>query len=618
MNIAQPLVGAGNFYGKYFLLERLATGGMGEVFLARQEGPAGFEKILVVKKILNHLTDNKEFVELFLGEARLAARMNHRNIVQVFELGEQQGTYFIAMEYVAGKSLREVIDAAQKRKERIPAEIARAIAEQICDGASYAHNLTDITGRSLNIIHRDLNPQNVLLGFGGDVKVIDFGIAKSEISTVKTEAGLIKGKFVYMSPEQSLAKPLDKRSDVFAIGITLYEMLCGQNPFHKSNIVLTLEAIQRIEPLPPSELDPALAPFDPILAKALAKDRERRYPDASEMQEDLRRIVLPRAPERLTGFLARLFRSGVEEGQRAAVDSDSWKITGSRNAPATPPSTSAALAAPADDSATSPTLLVAGPARKDPGVRSLTPRPSPRPPPPPPKKPAALEAASAADPAAREAPAVDTVLQPAADARAAQDTVVAAIHAVPPEEAAPALDGETTDRIRKPARPVAKPRTSGRALWVAFGGGVLASVLLLAALVAWAVVDGSPVPKLRRTSLAGAALKRNGTLWVDARGGAVQFAGTAVPRQAAPYELAVMKDAGSLQVEDVRLDFSRTGGALDVRVQGSPGSMVFVNGVSRGPSPVAGVKLGRRETLLEVRTQGEGAGQPLRLRYREE
>src|SRR5205823_751043 len=314
MNIAQPLVGAGSYYGKYFLLEKLATGGMGEVFLARQEGPAGFEKILVVKKILNHLTENKEFVELFLGEARLAARMNHRNVVQVFELGEHQGTYFIAMEYVAGKSLREVVDAAGRRKERIPPEIARAIAEQICDGASYAHNLTDITGRSLNIIHRDLNPQNVLLGFGGDVKVIDFGIAKSEISTVKTEAGMIKGKFLYMSPEQSLAKPLDKRSDVFAIGITLYEMLCGQNPFHKSNIVLTLEAIQRTEPSPPSELDPALAPFDPILAKALAKDRERRYADASEMQEDLRRIVLPRASERMTGFLTRLFRSPLEDG----------------------------------------------------------------------------------------------------------------------------------------------------------------------------------------------------------------------------------------------------------------------------------------------------------------
>src|SRR5437763_1811290 len=580
MNIAQPPAYAGSYYGKYFLLEKLATGGMGEVFLARQEGPAGFEKILVVKKILNHLTENKEFVELFLGEARLAARMNHRNVVQVFELGEHQGTYFIAMEYVAGKSLREVVDAAGRRKERIPPEIARAIAEQICDGASYAHNLTDITGRSLNIIHRDLNPQNVLLGFGGDVKVIDFGIAKSEISTVKTEAGMIKGKFVYMSPEQSLAKPLDKRSDVFAIGITLYEMLCGQNPFHKSNIVLTLEAIQRTEPSPPSELDPALAPFDPILAKALAKDRERRYADASEMQEDLRRIVLPRASERMTGFLTRLFRSPVEDGNRPPVDSDSLKITGSRNAPATPPSTSAASPG---DSATSRTLLVSGPVRKDAGVRITTPRPSPRPPPPPPKKPAALDTAVA------EQPPI-----------AVQDRVVAAIEPAP-VEAASASGGETTDRIRKPAAVAARRRRlSGRGLWVAFGGGVFASVLLLGALATWAVVDPSPVATLRRAAFSATTLSPPGTLWVDAR------------------ELAVTKDAGSVQVEDVRLDFSRSGSVLDLRVQGPPGSIVFVNGVSRGPSPLAGVTLAGQETMLEVRKPGEGPGRPLRLRYREE
>ena len=166
----QPQFDVGGYYGKYFLLKKLAAGGMGEIFLAKQQGPAGFEKILVVKKVLPHLTENKEFVELFLSEARLAARMNHRNVVQLFELGEHQGSYFIAMEYVSGRTLRDLIDAAARKREKIPAEVCRTIAEQICDGASYAHNLTDITGRSLNIIHRDLNPQNVLLGFGGDVR----------------------------------------------------------------------------------------------------------------------------------------------------------------------------------------------------------------------------------------------------------------------------------------------------------------------------------------------------------------------------------------------------------------------------------------------------------------
>jgi serine/threonine protein kinase len=319
---------AGSYYGRYFLLKKLAAGGMGEIFLAKQQGPAGFEKVLVVKKVLPHLTENKEFVELFLSEARLAARMNHRNVVQLFELGEHQGSYFIAMEYVSGRTLRDLIDGVAKKKEKMPAEICRSIAEQICDGASYAHNLTDVTGRSLNIIHRDLNPQNVLLSYTGDVKIIDFGIAKSEMSTVKTEAGMIKGKFVYMSPEQSLAKKLDKRSDIFAVGITLYEMLTGTNPFHKSNIVLTLEAVQRYDPPPPSQYEASYAPFDPIIAKALAKDRDRRYPDAAEMLDDLRRIVLPRSPERLSQLMARLFRQQLEEEQRILLDTDGGRALG--------------------------------------------------------------------------------------------------------------------------------------------------------------------------------------------------------------------------------------------------------------------------------------------------
>src|SRR6266850_5257738 len=318
----------GSYFGKYFLMKKLAAGGMGEIFVAKQQGPAGFQKVLVVKKILPHLTESKEFIEAFLGEARLAAQMNHRNIVQVFELGEHDGAYFIAMEYVQGKTLRDVVDAALKRKEKIPPELCRTIAEQICDGASYAHNLTDMGGRSLNLVHRDLNPQNVLIAYTGDVKVIDFGIAKSEMSTVKTEAGMIKGKFVYMSPEQSLAKKLDKRSDIFAIGISLYEMLTGINPFHKNNIVLTLEAVQRYEPPPPSEYDPSYAPFDPVISKALAKDRDRRYSDAAEMQDDLRRVVLPRPAERLGQFMSRLFRAQFEEEQKLLMDSDRARLAG--------------------------------------------------------------------------------------------------------------------------------------------------------------------------------------------------------------------------------------------------------------------------------------------------
>src|SRR5260370_21756337 len=368
---------------------------MGEICLAKQEGPAGFQKILVVKKILVHLTENKEFIEAFLGEARLAAQMSHRNVVQVFELGEESGAYFIAMEYVAGKSLRDVIDVAIKKKEKLHPEHCRLIAEMICDGASYAHNLTDMTGRSLNLVHRDLNPQNVLVSYTGDVKVIDFGIAKSEMSTVKTEAGMIKGKFVYMSPEQSMAKNLDKRSDIFAIGITLYEMLTGINPFHKNNIVLTLEAVQRYEPPPPSEYDPSYAPFDPIVAKALAKDRDRRYADASEMQDDLRRIVLPRPPERLGQFMARILRQQLEEEQKLLMDSHPLQLAtpGPKKTPVkpahTPPKPGAAshpLAAPDGQANVDATDPVPIPVRRPPVTPSKAPPivapPPPRAPPP--------------------------------------------------------------------------------------------------------------------------------------------------------------------------------------------------------------------------------------------
>src|SRR5438477_2677096 len=396
---AQPASDVGSFFGKYFLMKKLAAGGMGEIFLAKQQGPAGFQKILVVKKILAHLTENKEFIEAFLGEARLAAQMNHRNVVQVFELGEESGAYFIAMEYVAGKSLRDVIDVAIKKKEKLHAEHCRLIAEMICDGASYAHNLTDMSGRSLNLVHRDLNPQNVLVSYTGDVKVIDFGIAKSEMSTVKTEAGMIKGKFVYMSPEQSMAKKLDKRSDIFAIGITLYESLTGINPFHKNNIVLTLEAVQRYDPPPPSEYDPVYAPFDPIVAKALTKDRDRRYGDASEMMDDLRRVTLPRPQERVAQFMQRIFRAQVEEEQKMLMDSDSMKLTGSgpKKTPTKPsPAHTPAKAAHATTHAEGEggtQMLPGAPARK-PAHTPPRPapaagaRPAPRPPPPAaPKKP---------------------------------------------------------------------------------------------------------------------------------------------------------------------------------------------------------------------------------------
>ncbi len=546
-----PVVAAssdvGTCFGKYFLMKKLAAGGMGEVFIAKQQGPAGFQKVLVVKKILGHLTESKEFTEAFLGEARLAAQMNHRNIVQVFELGQQDGAYFIAMEYVQGKSLRDVIDATMRRKEKIPAELCRMLAEQICDGASYAHNLTDMAGRSLNLVHRDLNPQNVLIAYTGDVKIIDFGIAKSELSTVKTEAGMIKGKFVYMSPEQSLAKKLDKRSDIFAIGISLYEMLTGINPFHKNNIVLTLEAVQRYEPPPPSEYDPSYAPFDPVISKALAKDRDRRYSDAAEMQDDLRRVVLPRPAERLGQFMSRLFRAQFEEEQKLLMDSDRARLAGpgpARTPPGaaqTPPRSSAStvpIATMPDLSAVGggTQLLPNALARsKGPASPSVPPRPSSPPrrgdgagdtlidtdleppalgrdevpggtamlkpghalPPPPSRKamPAASPAPEGADESAPGGTAILGVAQAAAVRKApAPPRKQSSTNIMTPEESE-AAQRQAQAKLEEAKKGVVRTRTRGdkraeltharssRGMWIALGVGTLAAVALIVGLL---------------------------------------------------------------------------------------------------------------------------------------
>ena len=205
----------GSTFGKYFLLKRLATGGMGEIYLAKLKGPVGFEKILVIKRILQHHAEDNSFVDMFFAEARVAAKLTHSNIVQIYEMGEIDQSYYIAMEYVHGKSLRDIIDRARELGEYVPPAHAISIVRQLCSGLSYAHNSRDMSGQPIGIVHRDINPHNVLISYTGEVKIIDFGIAKSEMSMHQTETGTIKGKFVYMSPEQSAAEKLDKRSDIF-------------------------------------------------------------------------------------------------------------------------------------------------------------------------------------------------------------------------------------------------------------------------------------------------------------------------------------------------------------------------------------------------------------------
>lgn len=296
MRPSTEMTPAAQKFGRYTLLQKLAQGGMGEIFLAERDQPEeGLARRCVIKRIHPQHRSKPEFVSMFFGEAKLIEQLHHPNIVQIQEMGEIDGDHYIAMEYVDGSSLRALIDEA---REPLSLRVVHEIAVQLVSGLGYAHTATDAAQGPMNIVHRDVNPHNVLLSKDGAVKLIDFGIAKSALSGNDTVAGTIKGKFTYMSPEQSAAEPVDARSDLFSLGIVLYELLTLQNPFLRQNAVLSLEAIQGEEVAPPSELRPEAAPFDPVVMRALQKDPESRYASAAELLDALDAVgrTLPSEP----------------------------------------------------------------------------------------------------------------------------------------------------------------------------------------------------------------------------------------------------------------------------------------------------------------------------------
>ncbi|MBK7862941.1 MAG: serine/threonine protein kinase [Archangiaceae bacterium] len=268
---------------------------MGEVYLARQEGPAGFAKPAVVKTILPHLAREQSFIDMFLNEARLAALLTHPNCVQIFELGEDAGTWFIAMEFIHGRTLRAVKQRLKELGRAVPAaQIARIVAQALM-GLQYAHGLTGEKGEPLSIVHRDMSPDNVMIGFNGAVKVLDFGIAKASNAVTTTRTGTVKGKFAYMSPEQLLAQPVDGRSDVWAMGVVLYELLAGARPFVAPVEAALVNLILNVEPDSLTQVAPGTpAELAAVAEKALQKDRARRYSSAEEMAAALERVALAR------------------------------------------------------------------------------------------------------------------------------------------------------------------------------------------------------------------------------------------------------------------------------------------------------------------------------------
>jgi serine/threonine protein kinase len=310
-------------FGRYELLRKLATGGMGQVFLARQKGPVGFQKLLVVKRLLPHLSEDPEFIQMFLDEARIAGLLNHPNIAQIYDLGDVDGVLYIAMEYVHGEAVSQVNVHARQRKGGLPLGLKCRIIADAAAGLGHAHQARTPSGKKLGLIHRDVSPQNVLVGFNGNVKLIDFGVAKAAGKLSQTVVGTIKGKHAYMSPEQARGEELDARSDVYGLGTVFYELLTHQRLFKRDTDLATLKAVVGARVLPPSEVVPGIPKsLDAVVMKALARRREERFQSAGDFQLALEDYLvaerLAGTQAHLTTFMKDLYSSELEEERFAS------------------------------------------------------------------------------------------------------------------------------------------------------------------------------------------------------------------------------------------------------------------------------------------------------------
>jgi TonB family protein len=292
-------------FGQYVLLEKIATGGMAEVWKARMRGVEGFQKIVAIKKILPHLSDNQEFIAMFVDEAKLAAQLNHNNIIHIYDLGKIQASYYIAMEFVDGYDLKSILRQAQERDQPLTVDLALFIASKVAAALDYAHRKRDFDGHDLGLVHRDVSPQNVLISHEGDIKLCDFGIAKAASKASHTQAGALKGKLQYMAPEQAWGRNIDRRSDIFALAAVLFELLTGRKLFAGENEMSVLEQVRQARVTPPSTFNEELTPeIDAVVLKGLQKDPANRYQTAAEMARDLDVILYNFKPTPTSADLA--------------------------------------------------------------------------------------------------------------------------------------------------------------------------------------------------------------------------------------------------------------------------------------------------------------------------
>jgi serine/threonine protein kinase len=308
-------------FGKYQLIAKLATGGMAEIFLARANG-APKSEVIVLKRILPHLAEDEHFVTMFRDEADLASRLDHKNICHVDAFGEITGTWFIAMEYLHGVPLSRMMTRLSKAGKMLDMRVVAGIIVQACEGLHAAHEARDEHGQLMGVVHRDVSPPNIMVTSDGTVKLLDFGIAKARGANSRTRTGTVKGKNAYMSPEQILGKPLDRRSDVFALGIVMYEMLAIKRLFHRDSDFLTFKAITE-EPIPDiRERRPDLPPgMRAALLQAMARDPNGRFDTALAFANALRNSVAtlggPASPSDLARLLFTDF--GDEMASRAEI-----------------------------------------------------------------------------------------------------------------------------------------------------------------------------------------------------------------------------------------------------------------------------------------------------------
>jgi serine/threonine protein kinase len=325
-------------FGRYLLVQRLSRGGMGEIFLARH-GLSGFEKLCVIKKVLPHLAEDEQFISRFVDEAQVAIKLQHGNIAQVFEVGRVDDQYFLALEYIEGRDLRRTLSVLDERSQRLPVDLALLIARDVASGLSYAHRRVDDVGNSLRLVHCDISPPNVMVSFEGEIKIIDFGIAKSAMRGTATDPKMGFGKFGYMAPEQLIrGHEVDYRTDIYAAGVIVYELLTGER-LYETGETPDYRALARMvakgqHPLP-SHLDAELAPYDAIVRTALQPNPDDRFQSASDLRDAIQHALVAINPtissEDLGSYMRGVFGEEMLEQRRAiaqaeATDLEPWVI----------------------------------------------------------------------------------------------------------------------------------------------------------------------------------------------------------------------------------------------------------------------------------------------------